>query len=853
MSKKFIRPSGLATDLEEHAEPSNIGGRVPSSQRPSSIDSDGEPRSRRQRSSPSLPSVKQEPEPSDPGSSSSSDSEDGPNDEMAEDTNMNERTNSVDASDFKFTGKTEELSQLLMDFRLKKILDPDLRNDDEAQCAYLATTFQGKVMTWFVSAVESDDSLLTDPEVLVEKLKATYGETEEVRQAKAQARVTHLKHTTTVQAFAAEFEALAEQLSWPDSARQAFFYQGLKTTLKEQLIHSSSIADYTSLRSEATRVEAMMAVAHVGTTPSSGSKKSRKKKAAKKAASSKCGKCGRTNHETKDCYAKTTVNAVRVSGEEQTRPSWQERTISIGGKELMALIDTGSPVSCIRRNLASGPISPSNQTLLNPDGSILAQLPYFITAIIDDEPVRLYMVENLQEEVILGRDHIESTVPANVLAIRTTGPIPASGKAKRLSTKEQEAEQEFIHKNLSSGRIRPSLAQRPANLLFVPKKNGKLRPCVDYRPLNSVLVADRYPLPLISELTDRARGSHFYTLIDIEEAFYHIAIRPGDEPKTAFSSSQGVFEFTVMPFGISSGPSAFQRFVDEVLIKQKDFTARYIDDILIFGENPEQLMRRELDVRAALINRHVSINEDKVIRNVREVKFLGMRVGNGKVTPDPDTATISDWPAPTNKKELQSFLGLANYYRGHIPGLASLAAPLYEKTGKNDWTWTMADGMCFSQIKTAVVNSMATYDIDYDKPFHLIGDASLFGVGAILLQDDRPVQIISRSLSHAERNYSTTERELLPIVYAAKKWRYIFESTPHPILVLTDHLAIAQQLNKDNANRRINRWMEILMPYRFLIRHTPGITNPADAPSRRPDYEYRFGGGGGGKCTLLVG
>ena len=756
---------------------------------------------------------------------------------MAEDTNMSTdaRTNTVDSSDFKFTGKTEELDRLLMDFRLKKVLDPDLRSDPEAQCAYLATAFTGRVMTWFIAALDQDSTLLTNPDTLVAKLRDTYGETKEVQDAKAQAKITHIKHTTTVQAFAAEFEVLAEQLRWPESAKQAFFYQGLKTTLKERLIHSQSIVDYTSLRNEAARIEAMLTVAHSGATPSEG-KRRRKKKKGSANPTSKCGKCGRTNHETKDCYAKTTVNAIRVSGGENSIPSWQTRRILVKGRELDALVDTGSPVSCIRKSLATGvEVQPSHVVLLNPNGSVLAEHPHFTTVSVDDEPVRLYLVEGLQEEVILGRDHIDHTTPANILAIRTTGPIPESGKARRLSAKEQEAEDEFINKNLLAGRIRPSHAQRPARLLYVPKKNGKLRPCVDYRPLNSVLIPDRYPLPLISELLDKARGSHWYTILDIEEAFYHIRIRDGDEPKTAFACSHGVFEFTVMPFGISSGPSAFQRFVDEVLSKHKRYTACYIDDILIFGDTPQQLEERESAVRRTLKESLVRVNEDKVVRNATKVKFLGMEVGHGKVTPCPDVQTIRDWPYPTNKKELQSFLGLANYYRDYAPKLADVAAPLYSLVGNEEWRWSWANESQFDQLKQVVIDSMATYDIDYSKPFQLIGDASLFAIGAILYQEGRPVQIISRSLSHAERNYTTTERELLPIVFAARKWRHIFESSPLPIEVLTDHQAIAQTLNRDNSNRRINRWMEILMPFRFVIKHTPGIDNPADFPSRRPD------------------
>lgn len=188
----------------------------------------------------------------------------------------------------------------------------------------------------------------------------------------------------------------------------------------------------------------------------------------------------------------------------------------------------------------------------------------------------------------------------------------------------------------------------------------------------------------------------------------------------------------------------------------------------------------------------------------------------------------SVWTA--SRVELQQWLGLANYFREFLPDFADKAAPLYELTSPLVPFSLSYDHMhAFRQTKDAVLS----HNVDPTKPLVLYTDASLIALGAILYQEGRPVQITSRSFTMAERNYNTTEKELLPINHAANKWRHLFESTNLPITVLTDHKAI-------------NRWIEILQPFKVVFEHVAGISNPADFPSRRPDYRYTLGGMEGG-------
>lgn len=184
----------------------------------------------------------------------------------------------------------------------------ELRNET-VKWAYLASTFRGKALDWFTHSVETTPEPFTDYSLLEGTIQETFGESEDVRKGRAQVKITHLRHTSKVREYVAEFDSRADELTLPVSARQALF-QGLKAELRDRLI-SVSPDDYSSLKREAARIAALTTVAHMG----SGSSSSRKRKQkGKKTSHEKCGKCGRTNHNTEKCLTKTTANAIRVLG-----------------------------------------------------------------------------------------------------------------------------------------------------------------------------------------------------------------------------------------------------------------------------------------------------------------------------------------------------------------------------------------------------------------------------------------------------------------------------------------------------------------------------------------------------------
>lgn len=744
----------------------------------------------------------------------------------------------IPANAVTFSGAPAELPAFLMHVRLQKGLDSDLRSKPMVEAAYMASLLRGSAMDWFVRTLPSQPTIDQDPELLRTLLEEVFGETEEVRKAQAQKKITHLHQTGTVTAFVAEFESLADYLEWPVSAKEAFFFQGLKPQIKAALIHVQ-MPDYTATRDAAKRIEALLAVASGSHIGASSAKK--KKKA------TTCQRCGRKNHAAADCHAKTNtkgaaLNMIRSDSGKDLTPESQYIQVEVYGHTLRALVDTGAEVNCISTIPEGMPSYPSTMVIRGPTGQPLATDARYVVATIDGTPQRLYHIPELSQSLVLGQPYLNNQHNVGTCTFALTGQPDDGGRLRRLTPTEEEALDQYLADAIQQGWIAPSSAERACNILFVPKKNGKLRMCVDYRPVNKVTKRDAYPLPLLWDLVLHAANYEYFTVLDVNAAFHQIAIQPGQEPITAFKTPRGVFEYKVMPFGITNGPAIFQRKIDSVLQPHQGYARAYIDDIIIFGHTEEECADRTKAVLATLLEHGLSVASDKSQTLQQEVVYLGHKVRHGCVEAIVHTDTVHHWPEPKGITELQSFLGLANWFREFIPGFATAAAPLYSKTGKQTWDWSLQDRAAFSEVKAAMLRHLEINIQQPDVPIDIFTDASLFGIGAIAFQNARPIAILSRALTPAERNYTTTERELLAVVHTCRKWRPMIETSRRTVTIYTDHKILTQRWNADYSNRRMNRWLETLQSSPVLYQYVQGKLNPADFPSRRPDFSPGWGG-----------
>jgi len=245
------------------------------------------------------------------------------------------------------------------------------------------------------------------------------------------------------------------------------------------------------------------------------------------------------------------------------------------------------------------------------------------------------------------------------------GMEPPFGKIYNMSETELKLLKDYIDDMLGKGFIRPSSSAASAPVLFTKNPNGSLRLCVDYRGLNRITKKNRYPIPLINDLIDRLKDAKVYTKIDLRAGYNNIRIAPGHEYKTAFRTRYGLFEYLVMPFGMTNSPATFQYFMNDIFHDMTDiFMIIYLDNILIFSKNLDEHKIHVRKVLERLQEHNLHAKPKKCKFHTTSVEYLGVIIMPEGVCMDPrKVQAILQWPAPRKVKELQSFLGFANFYR----------------------------------------------------------------------------------------------------------------------------------------------------------------------------------------------
>ena len=423
--------------------------------------------------------------------------------------------------------------------------------------------------------------------------------------------------------------------------------------------------------------------------------------------------------------------------------------------------------------------------------------------------------------------------------------VPKSFKTYNLTPQEQEELDKFLKENLDKGYIRPSQSPMASPFFFVDKKDGKLRPCQDYRYLNEHTVKNAYPLPLISELLDKLKGARRFTKLDVRWGYNNVRIRDGDQWKAAFKTNRGLFEPTVMFFGLCNSPATFQAMMDDIFgdMINECIIIVYMDDIFLFAPNEITLTENTKRVLSRLRENDLFLKATKCEFNKTKVEYLGMVIEEGKMSMDPGKLKgIQDWPTPTTVKQIQGFLGFGNFYRRFIWRFSELARPLNDLLKKDQkFEWTDDCQRAFDELKKRFTEEPVLMMPDQTKPFQIETDASKYATGGVLTQldsngDRHPISFISKTLSPAERNYEIYDRELLAIIRGLEEWRHYIQGSPHTTIVLSDHKNLTYYREAKKLNRRQARWSLYLSEFDVKLVHTPGSKMiQSDALSRRPD------------------
>ena len=246
---------------------------------------------------------------------------------------------------------------------------------------------------------------------------------------------------------------------------------------------------------------------------------------------------------------------------------------------------------------------------------------------------------------------------------------PKSFKTYNLTPEEQRELDQWTKENLEKGYIRPSQSPMASPFFYVKKKDGKLRPCQDYRYLNDWTIKNAYPLPLISELTDKLAGAKYFTKLDVRWGYNNIRIKDGDQWKAAFKMNKGLFEPTVMFFGMCNSPATFQSMMNSAFqdLIEGCIVLVYMDDIFLFAKTLSDLEENTKKVLQRLREYDLFLKPKKCEFAKRKVEWLGMIVEEGKISMDAGKLKgISEWPSPKTVKQVRGFLGFGNFYRRFI-------------------------------------------------------------------------------------------------------------------------------------------------------------------------------------------
>ena len=319
--------------------------------------------------------------------------------------------------------------------------------------------------------------------------------------------------------------------------------------------------------------------------------------------------------------------------------------------------------------------------------------------------------------------------------------------------------------------------------------------CIDYRRLNEVTRKDHFPFPFIDQLLERVSGHPFYCFLDGYSGYFQIEIEPEDLEKTTFTCPFGTYAYRRMPFGLCNAPATFQRCM---LSMFSDMVERimdvYMDDITVYGGDYEECLTNLEAILQRCIEKNLVLNWEKCNFIVNQGIVLGHIISSKGIEVDKENIElISQLPSPMNVKTIRKFLGHAGFYKRFIKDFPKIAKPLYKLLEKDaKFVWEKECQQSFEELKSHLTTAPIVRAPNWQFPFEVMCDASDLAIGAVLGQreDGKPhvVYYARKTLNEAQRNYTTTEKQLLAVVYALDEFGAHLVGSD--IVIFTDHSAL---------------------------------------------------------------
>lgn len=342
-----------------------------------------------------------------------------------------------------------------------------------------------------------------------------------------------------------------------------------------------------------------------------------------------------------------------------------------------------------------------------------------------------------------------------------TDDIPVHRPPRRLAPAERVTVAKQIDEWLQEGIIQHSRSQYASPVVVVAKKDGTKRLCVDYRGLNMKVIKDRYPLPIIEDILEGMAGASVFTTLDLKNVFFHVDVEIESMKYTAFVTPDEHFEFRKVPFGLCNSPAIFQRYINMIFapLMLEKVVVIYMDDLIIATTNERDNITNVARVLSVAEQHGLCVKFSKCQFVKKRVTFLGHILEDGTIKPSTEKSlAIRHYPEPKTLKQIQSFLGLAEYFRKCVSNFSLVAKPLTTLTKKNAvFEFGDAQRQAFEQLKQALCSESVLKVFDPLRQTELHTDASKLGYGACLLQEyDKvwhPVFWLSEKTKPAEEKY----------------------------------------------------------------------------------------------------